>query len=291
MSCNRCKFSGSHYINVPVDGQGRNDLIAVLLEDNIKSHSKIHLSPGVPNVFDFFGHETATSQNRISHLYRAVTFAPFLQEAAKGLMEKMGITEGNFTAIHMRLEDDFVLAIWNQHDVDSLRIDMKSFHYIMANDFVSHLLRHISVKERVFIVTGLTLMKHTLNFMPYMMETLFRESDYHFQDKLYMPLPKNRRELHAIVDAIVATKASSFIGFDPVASTFSKYVSRCLPEATPVALMPVNYTKKATDLRPNCRPETYLRLSKLLPSNTYYDKLRKENLEGKQTVSSTDLML
>ena len=268
-----------------MDEHGRNDLVSVLLQDGIKAHSKIHLSPGVPNVYDFFHHENEISVEKISYLYRAITFAPFLQQAAKELMKEMAITERNFTAIHMRLENDFVTAIWNQHDVDSSRIDMESFHFIMANDFVSYLLRHSSVRERIFIVTGLTLRSHHLNFLPYMMETLFSESGFHFQDKLLMHLPKNRREIHAIVDAIVATKASSFVGFDPSASTFSKYVSLCLPKNTPVALMPVNYTKMATDARSELNQDTYKRLKEDLQSSEYFNKLREENLKGAQIPS------
>lgn len=286
----RCKFSGSHYINVPVDEKGRNDLIATLLAEHIKTHSRIHLSPGVPNRYDFFGHESETSSDRMSHLYRTITFAPFLQKASRGLMHRYNLTSRNFTAVHMRLEDDFVTSIWNQHDVDADNIDIKSFHFIMANDFVSFLLQHVSVRQPIFIVTGLTLASNTLNFMPYVMERLFNESDYHFPDKLYMKLPK-RRELHAIVDALVAIRASSFIGFDPSASTFSKYVSQCLPPDAPKALLPINYTQKATRQRKNLNQERYSALIEHMETPQYYDLLRRENLDGSQTPTSTDLLL
>lgn len=287
----KCKFTGTHYINVPVNERGRNDLIEVLTSERIKEHSRVHLSPGVPNIWDFHGHESETSPERMSHLYRSITFAPILRKVAREQMQRFNLTSRGFTAVHMRLEDDFVTSIWNNHDVDADRIDLKSFHFLLANDFVSFLLQHISsVRQPIFIVTGLTLSSQTLNFMPYVMERLFNESGFHFPDKLLMGIPK-RRELHAIVDALVAVQASSFVGFDPDASTFSKYVSRCLPVNTPIALLPINYTKKATDQRKNLNPEMYVALAKYMENVNYYDRLRRENLNGKQTATSTDLLV
>jgi hypothetical protein len=291
----KCKFDSQRTIDIPFapadqDGEntGRNDLVTFLLSDDIHQISRVSLSPGVPTQFDFFRHEKHIDHATISALYKCFVFAPFLIKAADTLMAKHNLVAQQYTAVHMRLEDDFVRSIYNIQDVDSDRITLHKFHYVLGNDFLHHLLQHITVDSRIYLVTGLTLRPNELNFFPYMMETLFNSSSYHFQDKLYMHIP-HRRELHAIVDSIVAMRAGAFVGVDDTASTFSKYIAWGLPSNTNVSLIPVNYTKRATDSRPYYTSAALKYVQSRLKDQAYFARLRLDALEGKQTLTSTDL--
>jgi hypothetical protein len=285
----RCKYSGDSTITIPVDEVGRNNLVDFLKSDRVRPIPGIHLSPGVPNEYDFFGHMKEVSHDRLAHLYRSIVYAPYLYDISKKLMKSMGVSPRNFTAVHMRLENDFITSIWNGQDVDSDRIPLDALHDVLANDFVSFLLQHTSVRDKIFIVTGLSLNRNTLNGIPYFMERLFNESKFQFHDKVYLGLP-NYRELHAIVDAIVATQASSFIGVDAKRSTFSRYISWALPTSAPTFLMPVNYTKAATDLRLSLTKAKLASLHERIHSNEYYDLLRQQNLDGTQNVTNTNML-
>ena len=291
----KCKYGELHMVDIPYaaadpngDNSGRNDLVEFMQSEGIMKMSRIHLSPGVPTRFDFFRHEHHINHQTIAALYKCFVFAPFLRQAADALMKKQNLVQGNYTAVHMRLEDDFARSIYNTQDVDSDRISLQKFYYVLGNDFLHHLLQHVQANTHIYVVTGLTLRPNELNFFPYMLESLFKATDYHFQDKLYLHIP-NRRELHAIVDSIVAMRAGAFIGTDDKASTFSKYIAWGLPTGTPVSLVSINYTKIATDLRPYYTPAALKYAQGRLKNAKYFAQLRQANLDGTQTDRSTDL--
>ena len=101
------------------------------LSEEIACISRVALSPGVPTMYDFFRHEQNIDHVVISALYKCFVFAPFLRKAADSLMAQYNLPPGKFTAIHMRLEDDFIRSIYNTQDVDSNRLTLQNFHYVI----------------------------------------------------------------------------------------------------------------------------------------------------------------
>lgn len=211
-------------------------VLPFMLRDDIQRLDAVSLTAGLP--FQDYGFNEE-DKKFIQMIHESVVrFLPAYYDNVAMIMNEFRIHDGNFTAIHMRLEDDAMSEFWTWNNwkwEETPHIKKQGLKYnwtreehdiFVTSEFLKVVTRKVPYGAHIFLCTALTKQKNRLNFLVDILRGRYMEDKIHIVDVLnrgnthieYQP-PIEGREIAAIMDFIIATKATQFIGIS--ASTFS----------------------------------------------------------------------
>ena len=126
------------------------------------------------------------------------------------------IPPGNFKCLHLRLEDD-VIVHWSSQ----LNRGSKEVSLYMMGAYDGILRQNFSKEDEIFVCSALD---KSRNLNDYYLKDLKRRYRIIKTDRLYDDIPINGREVCAIIDFLIALKATRFVGVRH--SSFSRLVKK-----------------------------------------------------------------
>jgi len=219
-------------------------ILQFLKRVDIRNIEKIALTPGIPG--QRVGFDSEEDEQHIHDIHLLLRFAPAFYELTNRLLHKNEIEPGDtYTAVHFRLEDDALQQYWNfnwweYEELEDVKAKKLKFmwpreeHDVwLGAKFLQQIVRTVPRTEKLYMTSGLHKRKNKLNFVLDFLDKYY--VNMKANDLLNSPadvslkellMPIRGREVAAIVDYIIAARATHFIGIS--ASTFSANVMRAL---------------------------------------------------------------
>lgn len=219
-------------------------ILQFLQREDISKLEKVSLTPGIPG--QRTGFESEDDDRHIHDIHLFIRFAPAFYELTNILLHKNGIESGEaYTAVHFRLEDDALsqyhtFNYWEYEEEQEVKDKGLKFmwpreeHDVWVGaKFVQQIVKAVNRTEKLYLSTGLHKRQNRLNFVLDLLDSYYvnmkandlLNSNFDEQNKEIL-LPIRGREVAAIIDYIIACKATHFIGIS--ASTFSANIMRTI---------------------------------------------------------------
>ena len=252
-----CPERGIRNIDMRRLEQNYTGIISFLQREDVRNLEKVSFTPGVP--FVRLGLENVEDDELIHELHLLIRFSPAFYDTANVLMHKHQIISGQpYTAAHFRLEDDALsqyrtFNYWEYEERPDVKAQNLRFKWpqemhdvFVAARFLQAVINAVKPNEKLFIGTGLRKSNNRLNFLidlveKYYKHVLINDAKSIGENEV---VPIKGRETTAIVDYIIASGATHFIGIS--LSTFSANSMRMVKHAS--GIKDIYYGKGETRL-------------------------------------------
>lgn len=163
-----------------------------------------------------------TSWDLLMHIMSQFRFTSILYVIANRYKQILQLPS-TYSVLHLRVEDDVIHHIVHLRPGTKGRLKEDEYRQRLKNRFIEASRDLFTSNEPIYVATHLLKSPNKFNSLPNELKLVFPKMIFGDSWREHFPTAMNGREIDAIIDYILCTSASKFIGLDM--STFSVQLS------------------------------------------------------------------